>query len=176
LEKKLRPELADIIKVHPQPLRRPNKASILAAFVEIDPSGSRTWEQLWATKSDETGYELCCIPFYAVGLALGDSVMSDQNYVVTGVKCPSGNRTSRILFGQVSYGRRLSLLEEVKALDGSWEFYNETLCGLSVPSESFEKTFDLLVKCSNSSELHFETANAGHQVYVLPTKSLGLRE
>ena len=42
----------------------------------------KVWEQLWARKIDNDHYEICCIPMFAYGLALGDVVEIDQRLMI----------------------------------------------------------------------------------------------
>ncbi|MFJ9639910.1 DUF4265 domain-containing protein [Streptomyces sp. NPDC101178] len=56
-------------------------------------------EQLWLRKNEEdSGYEVCCIPFYAYGLALGDVVAKSGTGIVYGVVSKSGRRVLRVFF------------------------------------------------------------------------------
>jgi Domain of unknown function (DUF4265) len=55
-------------------------------------------EQLWARRVDEHTFEICCIPFFTYGIALGDLVEwteADQRATVRG---RSGHRNLRIAF------------------------------------------------------------------------------
>jgi hypothetical protein len=46
------------------------------------------WEQLWARRISEFRFEICCIPFFAYDLALGDEVVTDKNHMITEVVKP----------------------------------------------------------------------------------------
>lgn len=55
-------------------------------------------EQLWARRLDESRYELCCIPFFTYGIALGDTVLASLTapYTLGRVVSQSGNRSLRV--------------------------------------------------------------------------------
>ncbi|WP_018684427.1 DUF4265 domain-containing protein [Actinokineospora enzanensis] len=82
---------------HPDPVWRPEPAFL--AMVELAPfeiDGQR--EQLWFRRDEAGEYELCCVPFVAPGLALGDRVELDENWFVRGVRSKSGRHVLRLLF------------------------------------------------------------------------------
>lgn len=54
------------------------------------------FEQLWARKLDEFRFEICCIPFYTYGIALGDTVETNAGYTIHQVIQKGGHRTLRI--------------------------------------------------------------------------------
>lgn len=85
---------------HLNPLWREKADFIIAASVQPLNmlSDEKVREQLWARKISHTKFELCCIPFYAYGLALGDEVVTNDDYMVVDVSKKSGNTTIRIWF------------------------------------------------------------------------------
>lgn len=53
-------------------------------------------EQLWARQIDQLTFEVCCIPFFAYGLALGDVVECSPEFTIqTRLNC-SGHQTLRV--------------------------------------------------------------------------------
>ena len=60
------------------------------------------WEQLWARRIAEDGekFEICCIPFFTYGIALGDIVRTEVDrefeYVVSEVVTRQGHQTLRV--------------------------------------------------------------------------------
>jgi hypothetical protein len=52
-------------------------------------------EQLWARKIDNNTFEICCIPFFTYGIALGDMVETDSGYFIRRVTEKGGHRTLR---------------------------------------------------------------------------------
>ncbi|MEW1778717.1 DUF4265 domain-containing protein [Streptomyces sp. NPDC086777] len=58
-------------------------------------------EQLWLREVNEEGaYEVCCIPFYAYGVALGDVIEKGESGSMDRVIEKSGRRVLRILFSE----------------------------------------------------------------------------
>lgn len=57
--------------VHRDPVWRDGADFIIAARIDPGDTGVDT-EQLWARRIDDGRHELCCIPFFAYDLALGE--------------------------------------------------------------------------------------------------------
>lgn len=80
---------------HPSPIWRRKSDFIIG--VEIDPAGTDVKsEQLWARRLGDHEFEICCIPFFAYDLALGDRVATDSDFTVTNVTVPSGRYVFRV--------------------------------------------------------------------------------
>jgi hypothetical protein len=52
-------------------------------------------EQVWARKIGNNTFEICCIPFFTYGIALGDTVETDSGYFIRKVAEKGGHRTLR---------------------------------------------------------------------------------
>lgn len=67
-----------------------------AALHDIE--GEDNYEQLWTKRVGEDRFEVCCIPFFAYDLALGDIVRADarSGYVIQSVEMRSGNGVVRV--------------------------------------------------------------------------------
>jgi hypothetical protein len=83
---------------HENPVWRGGKNYM--AMVDLAPFDLKGMlEQLWLREVDEgSGYEICCVPFYVYGLALGDVVNKNESEVVDSVIRKSGRRVLRIYF------------------------------------------------------------------------------
>lgn len=69
--------------------------------VDLAPFGMKErWEQLWVRQLGEGSFEVCCIPFFTYGVALGDTVSAVVgerfDYEFRGVIAKSGQLTLRI--------------------------------------------------------------------------------
>ena len=53
-------------------------------------------EQLWAHQIEDFAFEICCIPFFIYGIALGDVVETKADFTIDRVLEKSGHRTLRI--------------------------------------------------------------------------------
>jgi Domain of unknown function (DUF4265) len=70
-------------------------------------------ERLAARRVAEHRFELCCIPFLAHGLALGDVVATDDDHVVTGVVEPSGRAVFRVSFEASAAAARAAVARDL---------------------------------------------------------------
>lgn len=75
-------------------------------------------EQLWARETGDNIFELCCIPFFAYGLALGDYVETKpkgaKRFLVDKVLKPKGHTTFRIWF--LDLRKWALVIEEIQTL------------------------------------------------------------
>jgi len=83
--------------VHRDPVWRQRSDFIIR--VAIDPTDTAIeTEQLWARMVDARQFEVCCIPFFFYGLALGDLVETDDQYQVLKILKASGRFVFRVWF------------------------------------------------------------------------------
>jgi hypothetical protein len=70
---------------------------MLRAVVD-DVGGGDSFEQLWTKRVGDDRFELCCIPFFAYDMALGDIVRAEAatGYVIQSVAQRSGNGVVRV--------------------------------------------------------------------------------
>jgi hypothetical protein len=59
-------------------------------------------EQLWARKIDPSTFEICCIPFYTYGIALGDKVRLDASGTIQEVKEKAGHKNLRVAIALIT--------------------------------------------------------------------------
>jgi Domain of unknown function (DUF4265) len=85
------------IASHQNPVRRPVPSFMLRAALD-DIDGGGNFEQLWTKRAGEDRFEVCCIPFFAYDLALGDVVRAEPGtgYVIQSVEQRSGNGVLRV--------------------------------------------------------------------------------
>lgn len=89
--------MADTIATHASPAwRHRSNWIIVVDLAQHGMPGRR--EQLWAHTDDERVFELCCIPYFTYGLALGDLVSWDTESEAVEVVSPSGRRVIRVAF------------------------------------------------------------------------------
>ena len=110
--------------VHQDPAWWDRSNFIIAA--PVSDGGDIKTEQLWARKDDKGGFEVCCIPFFAYDLALGDVVEADAEYLVRRVIRPSGRFVFRVWFGE-SFQPRDEVADELKALGSLIEWSSRNL-------------------------------------------------
>lgn len=89
------------IATHSDPVWRDKTNYIIR--VELDSHGMPgSAEQLWARTDDQRTFELCCIPFFTYGLALGDRVWWDDDTRIATLVERSGRRNVRFAWNDKS--------------------------------------------------------------------------
>ena len=121
----------DYEAMHQNPVWR-DKANFIIAVYLGDKEGRGEWEQLWALRLDDRRFSLCCIPFFAYDLALGDEVETDENHVVKRVIKPSGQYTFRVWFGNsTTTGIKDDVLSQMARVGAEVEWSSENLLAVS---------------------------------------------
>ena len=87
------------IAAHESPIGRSEANFVIHADLSSSGMPGR-WEQLWARQLDGNRFRLCCIPFFAYGLAFGDEVTtkrtSESGHVIEDVVRPSDRTAVRV--------------------------------------------------------------------------------
>ena len=145
--------------VHRGPVWRDRSNFIITAA--IDPGDTETTtEQLWARRLDDARYELCCIPFFAYDLALGDIVEVDLAFQVTRVSTPSGRYVFRVYFNESTQpgDEAVERLEELGAL---MEWSSGKLLAIDARDQSHaQQVADFLQDRETLGQLVFETGKS----------------
>lgn len=152
-------QIGDYEAVHEEPIWRDRANFILSAFLGVK-NGRNEWEQLWAERISETQFRLCCIPFFAKDLALGDEVETDSDFVVRSIARPSGNYTFRVWLGGQSGEVRTKVTAKLEALGVDMEWSSKNLLALSVSSERAQELADRLAAFESAGELEYETGRS----------------
>jgi len=120
---------------------------------------SDAWEQLWSKQILDRHFEICCIPFFAYNLALGDEVETDNNYMITSVIKPSGHYTFRIWLGSTSDNQvRLDILRDIERIGCLFEWYSDNLVGVDAESEAKARSISsALLKREKLGQIVYET-------------------
>jgi hypothetical protein len=84
------------------------------------PGSPDPWEQLWGRRVGDL-FEVCCIPFLAYDLALGDLVALDEDLRLREVREAGGHRTYRIWFGSASPAVREQAHADLSAVGALFE-------------------------------------------------------
>lgn len=103
-------------------------------------------EQLWLRELDVEGsFEVCCIPFYAYGLALGDVVGRSESEAVDRLIRQSGRRVLRVLFAEPRplIDTRSALRRAVESAELLSEWNGDLQIAIDVPDISvMQSVFD----------------------------------
>ena len=153
-------QAGDFVAVHQDPIWR-DRANFIF-FVPIGTQdGKAEWEQVWGTQTAEQRFVLCCIPFFVYGLALGDEVETDTDFVVQRVVQASGQITFRVWFGSQPAATRHELVREIEAMTPLLEWSSENLLALSARDETeAQKIADYLQAREEQGLLQYENGRA----------------
>lgn len=105
-------------------------------------------EQLWARKIDFCRFEICCIPMFAYGLALGDVVETDHDFLITNIYQKSGRIAIRVWINeQITQEKVEELIGKILDLDCLVEWYSQHLlgidCDIQTKTQSLLKILDI---------------------------------
>ncbi|MFF4535538.1 DUF4265 domain-containing protein [Streptomyces aureus] len=146
---------------HDDPVHR--TASGHLARVDLAPFDlEKSIEQLWLSKA-EGGYEVCCIPFWAYGLALGDVVAVSDNGYISGIVRKSGRRVLRVLFlePRPSMDSRVPLRSVLESAGLLSEWNGDRHVAIDVPDESaMRQVYDVLNPEIQNGTAFWEWADA----------------
>ncbi len=141
---------------HSQPVWRERSNFIIATSIDSGNTDVQT-EQLWARKIDERHFELCCIPFFAYDLALGDVVETDDGYMARRVSTPSGRYVFRVWFGE-SFHPRDEVAAELESLGALVEWSSRNLVAVDARDATHAKELaDYLQAQEDAGRLMYET-------------------
>jgi hypothetical protein len=155
--------LTDRYFVHQTPVWREQTDFIIHIEIEADnPERERHWEQLWAKQVDEARFRVCCIPFFAYDLSLGDEVETrsegEKRYIVRRVVKASGNYTFRVWFGASNdLTIRDEVMDRIERSGWLFEWYSENLLAISVESARAQDVADYLFRQEQLGRLVYET-------------------
>lgn len=141
---------------HPEPVWRERADFIIATTIDAATT-SVTTEQLWARQTGELEFEICCIPFFAHNLALGDIVETDDAYLVKGVRQPSGRLVFRVWLGD-GFLPRADFAREVEQHAGLLEWSSANLVAIDVEdAAAAQELADFLQDRESQNHLVYET-------------------
>lgn len=144
---------------HPAPLWRDRSDFVFAAHLGVK-DGKNEWEQLWGQKVGPQRFVLCCIPFFARNVALGDEVETDGDFTLQRVVRASGQVTFRVWFGGQDATTRQNIVREIEGKKPLMEWSSENLLALSVPEPDAQGLADYLQKLESDGRLQYETGRS----------------
>ena len=124
-------------------------------------------EQLWARQVTLGRFEICCIPFFAYDIALGDEVETEarggRRYVVRRVVKRSGRYTFRAWFGDSSSPHaRDELIQELLAFGCELEWSSLNLLAIDAATDDLAQAVaDKLDERERNGNLVYETGRSG---------------
>jgi hypothetical protein len=149
---------------HTEPVWRNRANFVIAADIASTPD-KREWEQLWARQIADTRFEICCIPFFAYDLALGDEVETDGDHVLRRVVKPSGHFTFRVWFGNSADPTdRDRVMEIIRRRGCEHEWSSENLLAIDAPTlDKAQAVADTLAALQQEGQVTFETGRTWRQ-------------
>jgi hypothetical protein len=157
---------AEKIATHEFPVWRDKADFIIASRLDADLGieDLLAWEQLWARKVSSSSFELCCIPFFTYGLALGDVVetsnLETRDYVVSKVINPSGRKTFRVFFQSII--RWNEIVDEITSrgftVEPRWQGSKLIAIDADVGTDCGLLT-NYLKELENANEINWENGN-----------------
>ena len=109
-----------------------------------------SWEQIWARKLREDIFEVCCIPFFAYGIALGDHVRTqkegENDFMIKEVVKKNGHIPYRVWFESAEdWG---SVIDDVRSfgcfVESRWE--KSRLIAIDAPDEDVRIRLEAYLK------------------------------
>lgn len=103
---------------------------------------------------------MCCIPFFAHDLALGDVVETEANFLVERVAQQSGHYVFRAWFGESFYPRD-EIADELTSLGSLLEWSSPNLLAIdTVDSAHAQVVADFLADRQKAGQLIYETGRS----------------
>lgn len=118
------------------------------------------FEQLWARRVADNQFQICCIPGYIYGIALGDVVATDDSLVIQQVIERSGHSTFRIYSDEGWYGKT-DALNHIAARDGLMELLSYGLTAISLEGDGAWTLCDYLEEAETAGLFVWEQAYWG---------------
>jgi hypothetical protein len=146
---------------HEFPVWRETSDFILAKRLnESDVPEKWKWEQIWARQILDNVFEICCIPFFSYGLALGDWVntkpLDERKYVINDIVEKKGHTTYRVWFQ--SKAEWNSTIDEIQTLgclvEVRWE--KSGLIAIDAPNSTIREKLENFLRNLEETTLDIE--------------------
>ena len=116
----------------------------------VDHQSQEAMEQIWAKELGERQFLVCCIPFFAKDIQLGDIVRTDQNELIETVVHRSGQFGYRVWLGDVSDGVRAIVIRSIEDWGVLIEWSSENMLAVSAESYKAKEVADKLRELEKS--------------------------
>jgi len=117
------------------------------------------FEQLWVRKLNNRQFQVCCIPFFVYGIALGDTVRTDDEFTFQQVVKKGRHKTLRVAVAakEKQNGIHQILHEWVESTGLAYEWYSPGYLAVDLPPDSQGQTsFPDLERLGENQEISFE--------------------
>jgi hypothetical protein len=124
------------------------------------PEIDMAWEQLWSKQLSENRFCICCIPFFARNISLGDDVVTNTDYMIQKVVKPSGQFTYRVWFGDSKEPNiRSIIIDEVNQIGCLIEWYSNNLLSISCSENNTQLIGEKLMRKQQEGLIYYESGN-----------------
>lgn len=141
---------------HVAPVWR-DKANHLIAADLADHNMPGRWEQLWARQTADGEFELCCLPYFTYGLALGDIVRTRSTdavkHVIARVQKRSGRKLLRLWLKNAALPGKERVYTYLVKHAPLHEWSSEHLLAIDVPANdsiALQSVLELLEDIKNA--------------------------
>ena len=155
----------DFFAAHLEPIWRERSDFIISYLLSSDEDGG-SWEQIWAQQVSEKKFIVCCIPFFAYNLNLGDEVLVDDDNTILKVVKKSSMMTFRVWLKDAPGKAVAELLSFLDNNDVLHEKFSDNLMAVSCFESSAGIVANYFQEKENKKILSYETG----AVDSLPTK------
>jgi len=129
---------------------------IIATHIGFE-DGRNQWEQIPSRRLGNERFEVCCIPFFAADLSLGDIVETDGNFTITSVITRSGHETCRVWLAELDEGARVRVLDAIKPRTDMLEWSSPNLLSISIQDGTEAAALnDILQRLERSTGLAYD--------------------
>jgi hypothetical protein len=146
----------DFIAVHEDPIWR-NSADCILKFYLGEENGVHEWEQLWAKKTSSNSFILCCIPFFAFNISLGDEVEANDEFIINKLSKRSDQITFRVWLTDCDLDMRETFMNAIRDLKPLQEWSSKNLLALSIHNSDAQYLADCLQSLEEKGILNYET-------------------
>lgn len=118
------------------------------------------YEQLWAKKETDKKFQICCVPFFTYGIALGDTVETDDDFTFKRTIAKGGHKTLRFAVANKNNQSHLhSVLHEWVVNSGLlYEWYSEGYLAVDLPPNAEDRVnISTLQELDRNGEIWMET-------------------
>ena len=120
----------DYEAVHPNPAWSAKADFIIAAYLGSE-DGRNQWEQIPCRRLGPDRFEVCCIPFFAANICLGDIVQTNSVFTIVKTLAPSGHVTFRIWLAGQDEPERREILSHISRISEHLEWSSHNLLAVS---------------------------------------------
>ena len=149
----------DYIAFHRSPIWK-NRADFIFNTLIDSKNGRNEWEQLWGQRTAFDRVTLCCIPFFAYDISLGDEIEIGADLAPKEITQRSGQATFRVWFGGLDVPRIDEIATGIGAISPLLEWSSANLLAVSIAESKAQPLIDYLQLRESEGLLTYETGRS----------------